>query len=185
MPATRPCPSILWAKRDSEAAPPVVIVAKLTCPSVCLFHYSFLFHIRFHVGQDRHGAHEHVQRAAAHAQLHHGQQPAYASKCSATPGHDIPHVPPGLGVPWAAQERGWGPFLWVMRGYRPCCRQTGTERLPWHLKRCPVWGNQGRKGTERCGAQQALFPDFKRGKSSNSQGNKSGMKNAVWRKKRG
>lgn len=49
------------------------------CPSICLFYYSFLFHIRFHVGQDGHGAHEHVQRTAAHAQLHHGQQPAYAT----------------------------------------------------------------------------------------------------------
>lgn len=55
-------------------------VLELMSSSICLFYYSFLFHIRFHVGQDGHGAHKHVQRAAAHAQLHHGQQPAYASE---------------------------------------------------------------------------------------------------------
>lgn len=86
------------------------------CSSICLFYYSFLFHIRFHVGQDGHGAHEHVQRAAAHAQLHHGQQPAYASKSSATPGHDIPW---GLGSPWAVWECGWGPFLCTMKDTDP------------------------------------------------------------------
>lgn len=154
------------------------------CSSICLFYYSFLFHIRFHVGQDGHGAHEHVQRAAAHAQLHHGQQPAYASKSSATPWQGIPT---GFGGPWAVWECGWEPFLPAMRDYGPktCCRETGTQRLSGHLKRCPISGNQKRKGTERCGAQQAFAPDFKREKSSNLQGNKSGIKNAVWKKKCG
>lgn len=160
---------------------PVVIVVKLMCPSICLFYYSFLFHIRFHVGQDGHGAHKHVQRAAAHAQLHHGQQPAYASKSSATPWHGIPS---GLGGPWAVRECGWGPFLCAVRdcGPKPCCRETGTKRLPWHLERRPIWENQKGKGIKRCGAQQAFFPDFKREKSSNLQGNKSGIKNVVWKK---
>lgn len=152
-------------------------------PSICLFYYSFLFHIRFHVGQDGHGAHEHVQRVAAHAQFHHGQQPAYASKSSATPGHNIPV---GLGGPWAVWECGWGPFLRVMRDYthKPCCRETSIQRLPRHLKRCPVWGNQKGKGTERCGAQQGLFPVFKREKSTNLQGNKSGIKKMLFGKKK-
>lgn len=161
---------------------PVVIVVKLMCSSICLFYYSFLFHIRFHVGQDGHGAHEHVQRAAAHAQLHHGQQPAYASECSATPGH---HIPLGFSGPWAVWECGWGPSLCAMRDYtpKPCYRGTGPQRLPWHLKRCPVWGDQKGKGAERCGAQRALFPDFKREKSSNLQGNKSRIKKCCLGKK--
>lgn len=43
-----------------------------------------VFHLGLHAGPTGLCAHEHLQRAAPHAQLHHGQQPTYASKAGAT-----------------------------------------------------------------------------------------------------
>lgn len=46
---------------------------------MCLFHS--VFHLGVNAGQTRLCARKHLQCAAPHAQLHHGQQPTYASKC--------------------------------------------------------------------------------------------------------
>lgn len=43
-----------------------------------------VFHLGVHAGPTWLCAHKHLQRAAPHAQLHHGQQPTYASKSAAT-----------------------------------------------------------------------------------------------------
>ena len=50
------------------------------------------------------------------------------------------------------------------------------QRLPWHLKRYLIWENHKGKGAVRPSAQQGLFLNFERERSSNLQGNKSGMK---------
>lgn len=80
-----------------------------------------------------------------------------------SPRHDAPS---GLGSPGGVRERGWGPFLRRVGELRTQTTLQGNQqqRLPQHLKRCPIWENHKGKGTVRPGAQQALFLNFKKRK---------------------
>lgn len=76
--------SVCPGRSSCNDTPPPLFSFSLLC--------SFLLHIRLHVGPNGHRPHQHVQRSATHAQLHHGKQPAYASK---------------RGWPPAAQDQEW------------------------------------------------------------------------------
>lgn len=48
-----------------------------------------VFHLGLDAGQTRRRSHKHLQCTAAHAQLHHGQQSTYASKCKESLREDV------------------------------------------------------------------------------------------------